>query len=465
MSESVLEHLPARTAGHYCVFPLGVDRKILKLAVPEDFSKQSKEELRILLGREIDFVPHPRRTIEDMIARHYGVGAGVIESLAPQQGKVEEDSDIAVLEHQQDPTITALINELFMDALRARASDIHIEPFERSLRIRYRVDGLLQDARVSSEIRKLAPHLISKIKIMSKLDIGEKRLPQDGRIKIRQKNEELDLRVSVLPSSFGEAVVIRILKPLQLLELQDLGFEAEKIGEIRELLQKPHGVVLVTGPTGSGKTTTLYSCLKELNGTERKIITIEDPVEYKLHGVLQMQVNPKIDFTFARALRSILRHDPDCIMIGEIRDGETAEIAIRSALTGHLVFSTIHTNDAPSAVTRLVEMGIEPYLVAQALEGVVAQRLVRKFCYQCQGEYSADCIVCGGAGFHGRLAVSEIMTVTDEIRDLVLEKKTGSVLRQCAVKNGMTGLFEDGMLKVRRKMTDEKEIRRAVPSA
>jgi type II secretory ATPase GspE/PulE/Tfp pilus assembly ATPase PilB-like protein len=461
--KKVLEMIPARVASHYCVIPVGVEEGVLKLAVPHDMEREHKADIRVMLGFEPYFVSAGRSEIEEMILKCYGVGAGVIETLTEQDRSESGPSDSEDMNRDKDSTIITLVNELFLDALKSRASDIHIEPFEKSLRIRYRVDGLLRDARISDKIRVLAPNLTSRIKIMAKLDIGEKRLPQDGRIKIKHKTGELDLRVSVLPSSFGEAIVVRILKPLELLDLQDLGFDEKGVGGIRELLKKPHGVVLVTGPTGSGKTTTLYSCLRELNQVERKIITVEDPVEYKLPGIIQMQVSPKIDFTFSKALRAILRHDPDCIMIGEIRDAETAEIAIRSALTGHLVFSTLHTNDAPSAVTRLVEMGVEPYLVASALEAVIAQRLVRRRCLHCRGEQaSPTCEKCGGTGFHGRVAISETMAMNEEIKDLVLEKKTGSVIRKAAVNNGMTSLYEDGLNKAKKGLTSQDEIRRII---
>ncbi len=445
--QEALDKISARIASHFCVVPLGFEKGLRKLAAPPDLGRDERADLRVMLGLEPHYVTTERAKIEELITQCYGVGAGVIENLAGGDSEEADSKDFEVIDGQKDGSIITLLNELFLDALKYRASDIHIEPFERSLRIRYRVDGLLQEAKTSERIRLLGPHLVSRVKIMAKLDIGEKRLPHDGRIKIKHKEGELDLRVSVLPSSFGEAVVIRILKPLELLRLEQLGFGQKDMDSMRALLRKPHGVVLVTGPTGSGKTTTLYSCLRELNQMERKIITIEDPVEYKLPGIIQMQAHHKIDFGFAKALRAILRHDPDCIMIGEIRDGETAEIAIRSALTGHLVFSTLHTNDAPSAVTRLVEMGVEPYLVASALQGVIAQRLVRRK---------------NGQGFFGRLAVSEIMPVNDRIRDLVLERKTGSVIRSAAVENGMTTLYEDGLKKVQAGLTTLEELERMV---
>jgi type II secretory ATPase GspE/PulE/Tfp pilus assembly ATPase PilB-like protein len=460
----ILSEIPARIAVHYGVMPLGVEKSVLQVGIPTDMTRASREELKILLGREVELIPASRTELNELISQFYGMGAGVIESLTQDQSLEEGKSDSEIIDQdkKEDATMTRLVNELFMDAIRCRASDIHIEPFERALRIRYRVDGLLQQARVSDQIRMLAAHLISRIKIMAKLDIGEKRLPQDGRIKIKQKNEELDLRISVLPSSYGEAVVIRILKPLQLLEMTDLGFEDMGLEKIRKLIKKPNGIILITGPTGSGKTTTLYSLLRELNQIERKIITVEDPVEYKLPGIVQMQTHSKIDFTFAKALRSILRHDPDCIMIGEIRDSETAEIAIRASLTGHLVLSTLHTNDAPSAVTRLIEMGIQPYLVASSVEAVMAQRLVRRVCPDCSPSPSQECRKCLGSGFYGRIAIYELMVMDAAIRERLAEKASSDVIREIALKSGMKSLWGDGIQKVKLGLTAKDEIERVV---
>ncbi len=433
ISESLLQEVRPRIAFHYSVLPLGRENGRLKLAAPPDLSSQSKEELRTLLGGEIEFVPFERSQIGVLIEKHYGVGAGTIEALTNEKEEEEkEGGELIDQNKKEEATITKLVNELLLDALKHRASDIHIEPFEKNFRIRYRVDGLLVEARVSEKIRLLAPSLISRIKIMASLDIGEKRLPQDGRIKIKSREEELDLRVSVLPSSAGEAIVIRILKPLELLGLEELGFDGEAVAKIRDLLKFPNGMILVTGPTGSGKTTTLYACLKELNSIERKIITIEDPVEYRLPGIIQMQANLKTGFTFARALRSMLRHDPDCLMVGEIRDQETAEIAVRSALTGHLVLSTLHTNDAPSAVTRLLEMGIEPYLVASSLAAVIAQRLVRKLCPPCER--------CAHTGFFGRTAIYELMSISESTRPLILARETAGRIGKQAIQEGMRPL-------------------------
>ena len=356
-----------------------------------------------------------------------------------------------------------LVDMFLKKALDDRASDIHIEPIYDRISIRYRVDGSLYE--LPPPPRDLHLALVSRIKILSKLDIAEKRMPQDGSFSFFYQGRKVDVRVSTIPVVSGEKVVIRILdKRAELMNVKSLGFSPEQLAIFEDKIQKPYGLILVTGPTGSGKSTSLYAALNRRISPKINILTIEDPVEYQINGVNQVQVQSEIGLTFAAGLRAFLRQDPDVILVGEVRDQETAEICIRAALTGHLVFSTIHTNDAPSAVTRLVEMGVEPYLVAQALEGVVAQRLVRKFCGRCENKSPAGCAICSGTGFQGRLAVSEIMRVNDEIRDLVLEKRTGSVLRRAAIQNGMKGLFEDGMLKVKNKRTSEKEIQRVVPA-
>lgn len=464
-SEDVLRLVPSSVAAHYSVFPLRFSENTLCLAASPVLSGEDKETLRVFLGKTLEFILHEKEIINVSVARAYGLGAHMVADLT-QERELSQDEEVIDLKPSQGTEESGLIewvNGLLEDAVMKRASDIHIEPFENMLRIRYRVDGLLQEAHMPQKIHALAQPLISRFKIMSKLDIGERRLPQDGRIKIKTKSEFLDLRISVVPSAFGEAIVIRILKPLELLHMHDLGFESKITTKLNKLIQKPHGVILITGPTGSGKTTTLYACLKELNAIERKIITIEDPIEYRLPGILQMQVNMKAGLTFARALRSILRHDPDSIMIGEIRDSETAEIAIRSALTGHLVLSTLHTNDASSAATRLIEMGIEPYLVAASLRGVLAQRLVRRFCADCQSANNkSDCERCGGKGFYGRIAVSELMVVDPVMEDLILSGAEGSVLRKAAIQSGMESLYDDGLSKVQNRRTSLEEVERII---
>lgn len=457
ISKETLEKIPARVAAHYGVLPVSYDGGRLQVAATGDMSRQAREELRVVLHEEIDFQTVDASDLIGAISRYYGIGAGTIEKLTEGHA----GSETAALEGEnidgsdaEEATVQKLVNELLADAMRQRASDIHIEPFGNVFRIRYRVDGLLREAKVPEQIRLLASAIISRVKIMAHLDIGEKRLPQDGRIKVQQQGKELDLRVSILPSSFGEAIVIRILKSLELLALDELGFEDQALAWFKSVFKLPHGLILVTGPTGSGKTTTLYASLKELNSMERKIITIEDPIEYKLPGIVQMQTHNKIGFDFAKALRAMLRHDPDCLMVGEIRDKETAEMAVRSALTGHLVFSTLHTNDAASSVARLIEMGIEPHLIASALTGVVAQRLVRKSCPPCEK--------CGGSGYFGRTVVYEIMPVSEAVRQAILEKASAARLKQILSDEGMSEMREIGTHKVQAGQTSEEEVARVM---
>jgi general secretion pathway protein E/type IV pilus assembly protein PilB len=369
------------------------------------------------------------------------------------------------------------------DAIELRASDIHLEPFEDELRIRYRIDGVLQEVPVPAQIKRFQPAIVSRVKILSHLNIAEKRLPQDGRIKIRIDDGEVDIRVSVIPMLHGEAVVLRLLRQNATLRgMEELGMDMREVKSFRRILGLPHGIVLVTGPTGSGKTSTLYTALNEINDAVRKIITIEDPIEYQLKGVNQIQVSEKAGLTFARGLRSILRHDPDVILVGEIRDQETAQIAVQSSLTGHLVFSTLHTNDAPGALTRLVDMGVEPYLVASSLEAVLAQRLVRVLCERCKEEdtspatqtfktqlgwpadarifRAAGCRECRQTGYFGRHAIFEWMDATNEIRTMVLKNCSADEIRVAARRAGMRALSEDGWRLVRLGVTTPEEVLR-----
>ncbi|NDD40643.1 MAG: type II/IV secretion system protein, partial [Verrucomicrobia bacterium] len=367
------------------------------------------------------------------------------------------------------------------DAIELRASDVHLEPFEDEFRIRYRIDGDLQEVPVPPSLKRFQPAIVSRVKILSHLNIAEKRVPQDGRIKIRVDTHEVDIRVSIIPMLHGEAVVMRLLRQNSKLRgMSDLGMNHRELECFRRVVQLPHGIILVTGPTGSGKTSTLYTALNEINDHIRKIITIEDPVEYQLKGVNQIQVNEKSGLTFARGLRSILRHDPDVVLIGEIRDQETAQIAVQASLTGHLVFSTLHTNDAPGALTRLVDMGVEPYLVASSLEAVLAQRLVRVLCPNCKqvddsptaAAYktklgiplnhkifkSVGCRECRNTGFHGRNAIFEWMDTNVEIRQLILENTSTDKLRDAAIRDGMRTLAEDGWRLVRQGVTTVEEV-------
>jgi general secretion pathway protein E len=377
--------------------------------------------------------------------------------------------------------VIRLVNLIITRAIETRASDIHFEPFEDQFRVRYRIDGVLHD--VESPPKRLQAAIVSRVKIMAKLNIAERRLPQDGRIMLRVKGKEIDFRVSSVPTIHGESIVLRILdKSSIVLDIQKLGFPEDTLEGFGELIERPHGIILVTGPTGSGKTTTLYCVLGKINSPEKKIITVEDPVEYQLKGVNQIQVKPAIGLTFANALRSIVRQDPDVILIGEIRDAETAEIAIQSALTGHLVLSTLHTNDAPSAITRLIDMGMEDFLLSSTIIGILAQRLVRVACPYCQEPYSPDpailremkvdagnladlniievkgCENCSHTGYWGRAGIFEFLHVTDDIQRLILEKRDSNVIREAARKNGMRTLREDGWLKVKKGMTTISEV-------
>jgi general secretion pathway protein E/type IV pilus assembly protein PilB len=438
-----------------------------------------------MTGLKLKPVLAPREAIEREMKKRLGVGADTIDTLdeetafevVDEDGAEDTDLDSAA----EDASIIRFVNQVLKDAIELRASDIHLEPFEDELRIRYRIDGVLQEVPVPAQVKRFQPAIVSRVKILSHLNIAEKRLPQDGRIKIRIEESEVDIRVSVIPMLHGEAVVMRLLRQNSKLRgLNTLGMDKRETDCFKRVLELPHGIVLVTGPTGSGKTSTLYTALNEINDAVRKIITIEDPVEYQLKGVNQIQVSEKAGLTFARGLRSILRHDPDVILIGEIRDQETAQIAVQASLTGHLVFSTLHTNDAPGAVTRLVDMGVEPYLVASSLESVLAQRLVRVLCKHCKQEdhsptakafkaqigipasitiyRSVGCRECRNTGFFGRHAIFEWMDADNEIRQLILKNGSTDLVRDAARRGGMRTLAEDGWRLVRLGITTVEEV-------
>ena len=438
-------------------------------------------DVRVLYGKE--------ESINWTIEQHYGSGVTSMEkiiedmdSLPEYRAEDEEDIDHLRDMASEGPVIR-LVNLVITRAIELRASDIHFEPFEGQFRVRYRVDGVLHD--VESPPKRLQAAIVSRVKIMAKLNIAERRLPQDGRIMLRVKGKEVDFRVSSVPTIYGESIVLRILdKDSILLDIGKLGFPEDTLIGFNDLIQKPHGIILVTGPTGSGKTTTLYCALEKINSSEKKIITVEDPVEYQLRGINQIQVKPSIGLTFANALRSIVRQDPDVILIGEIRDTETAEIAIHSALTGHLVLSTLHTNDAPSAITRLIDMGMEDYLLSSTIIGILAQRLVRVACPFCRTPHSPNpvilkemkaegqrlanlnifevkgCEKCSNTGYWGRSGIFEFLEITDGIRRLILEKKDSTIIKEMARKNGMRTLREDGWLKVKQGRTTISEVLR-----
>lgn len=405
-----------------------------------------------------------------------------MESIPEYQAEDEENVDNLRNMASEGPVIR-LVNLVITRAIETRASDIHFEPFEDQFRVRYRIDGVLHD--VESPPKRLQAAVVSRVKIMAKLNIAERRLPQDGRIMLRVKGKEIDFRVSTVPTIHGESIVLRILdKSSIVLDIEKLGFPKDTLVEFEALVQRPHGIILVTGPTGSGKTTTLYCVLEKINSPEKKIITVEDPVEYQLRGINQIQVKSTIGLNFSSALRSIVRQDPDVILIGEIRDSETAEIAIQSALTGHLVLSTLHTNDSPSAITRLIDMGMEDFLLSSTIIGILAQRLVRVVCPHCQQPYIPDpailremkiegqdltgfhivnvkgCEACSNTGYWGRAGIFEYLKITDDIQKLILEKKDSTVIKEVARKNGMRTLREDGWLKVKQGLTTISEVLR-----
>jgi len=469
------------------LLPLRVVDGVVEVALNRLFATPGLDSLRAVSDLEFQPVLAPAEALQREIKKHLGVGADTLNLLEQEEGfqVVSEDrEDSGDLDKAaEDASIIRFVNQVLGDAISLRASDIHVEPFEHELRIRYRIDGLLQEVPVPTQIKRFQPAIVSRIKILSNLDIAEKRVPQDGRIKIRVKASEVDIRVSVIPMLHGEAVVMRLLRQgTGVIGLETLGMAERERSLFTQVLDMPHGIALVTGPTGSGKTTTLYSALHQINDAVRKIITIEDPVEYQLKGINQIQVAEKAGLTFARGLRAILRHDPDVVLIGEIRDRETAQIAVQASLTGHMVFSTLHTNDAPGALTRLVDMGVEPYLVASSLEAVIAQRLVRVLCPDCkEPDTSArttalrerveplrsatifaakGCRNCRMTGYTGRRAVFEVMTMSSALREILLRGGSSIEIKNAARREGMRTLLEDGWRVVKEGATTPSEVMR-----
>jgi len=481
----LLSLFPARILLKEELLPLRRLNGTVEIATSRLFATQGIDALKTLTGLNLKPVLASSEAIQREMKKRLGVGADTIGTLDEEKGfeVVDEDGEDTNLDGagEDEASIIRFVNQVLKDAIELRASDIHLEPFEDEFRIRYRIDGVLQDIPVPAQLKRFQPAIVSRVKILSHLNIAEKRLPQDGRIKIRIEDSEVDIRVSVIPMLHGEAVVMRLLRQNSTLRgMEELGMDQRELDCFRRVLQMPHGIILVTGPTGSGKTSTLYTALHEINDAVRKIITIEDPVEYQLKGVNQIQVSEKAGLTFARGLRSILRHDPDVVLIGEIRDQETAQIAVQASLTGHLVFSTLHTNDAPGALTRLVDMGVEPYLVASSLEAVLAQRLVRVLCKHCQQPdhspttkalkvqlgipagtilyRSVGCRECRNTGFHGRHGIFEWMDSDNEIRQLILKSASSDQIRDAARKAGMRTLAEDGWRLVRLGITTVDEV-------
>ncbi len=489
---TLMQQIPLTFARQHKLIPIRRQEGSILVATSNPFDVQPLDDVSQLLHAPVDTVVSTEREIIGALNRLYDsdsqTAAKVIEDLDTEDmgrlaHNLEGPQDL--LDHDSEAPIIQLVNLILSQAVQDRASDIHIEPFERSLKVRYRIDGVLHEV-LEPNIR-LQAAITSRLKIMADLNIAEKRLPQDGRIAIRVRNKEIDIRVSVLPTAFGERIVLRLLdKSDALRELEDIGFHPDMLQLYVRLIQRSHGIILVTGPTGSGKSTTLYGTLQRINAAEINIITVEDPIEYQLSGVGQTQVNPKIDLTFANGLRSILRQDPDIIMIGEIRDRETAEIAIQASLTGHLVFSTLHTNDAASAVTRLLDMGIEPFLISSSVLALMAQRLVRVLCFTCREPIAPDaatlreigltpesyaqsngqlfrasgCDACRGTGYRGRTGIYELLPLDDTIRPLIMQSTNAGTIRTAAIQQGMRTLLQDGAHKVLQGITTTEELLR-----
>lgn len=479
-----IKKIPAKVVAHYKVIPIECKEDTLTIASTNPLNIQVLDDISLMCGLKVKSVLASQKEINDAIRKYYGLGAETIEQMMDSVEDIQEieekTTDIHMLD--SEASIGKFINQLLLEAHQNRATDIHIEPFEDELKVRYRIDGILYDAKVPANIKHFKDSISSRIKIISNLNIAEKRLPQDGRFKIRINKVDLDLRVSFLPTPFGESIVIRLLSSTKLYNLFELGLSKEEAKVLDGFIQKPHGIIFLTGPTGSGKTTTLYSCLSRINQIDKKIITIEDPIEYQLNGITQIQIHPTIGLSFAAGLRSMLRHDPDIMMVGEVRDSETADITIQVALTGHLVFSTLHTNDAASAVTRLLDMGIEPYLIASSVLCFIAQRLIRLICPFCKQAVKVSddilkelgvtikdvegvvfyegqgCNQCNFTGYQGREGIYEFLPIQEDIRDLILSRSSASQIKNKAVSLGMKSLRQRGWDKVKAGVTTPSEV-------
>jgi type II secretion system protein E len=487
----VLEIIPNKAVFQYKVVPLSVKDGVLQVVTADPFRPGLVDALRLASGKRIRFALCAEADIDKAIRQFYGVGGETIERMM-QDDRIEVAPDLDHLEKadlgelDEEASVMKFVNQIIWQAYEDQATDIHFEPMEKDLRIRYRVDGMLVQTPVPPQLKRFQSAILTRIKVMANMDIAEKRLPQDGRIGLRIRGTDIDIRVSTMPTTYGESVSLRLLmNNANLLNLGKLGLVPEDEELVNKLINRPHGIILVTGPTGSGKSTTLYASLRTINTIDQRIITTEDPIEYEMPGINQVQIKPEIGLNFAMTLRHILRQDPDVIMIGEIRDKETAEIAIQAALTGHLVFSTLHTNDAASGFTRLLDMGIEPFLVASSIEAMIAQRLVRRLCPKCkrprnleqdflrsvgfpsekykEGQLweAAGCENCRGSGYRGRLGIYEILTVTDRIRPLINNRETASRIKNEALKAGMRTLRDDGWAKCLAGLTTIEEVVRA----
>ena len=486
---AVIKAVPAKFTSHYKFMPIKLQNNILTIGLTDPLDIQKLDDIKLVLGYDIDPVLSTEEDVLDAIKRYYGIGAATIEGMISkgETGRSKtalDDKTQDIGAGTEEASIIKFVNQLLVQAYKDHVTDIHIEPFEDELKVRYRIDCILYDATIPPSIKHFQSSIVSRIKIMANMDIAERRLPQDGRIKVRIGTNDLDMRVSVLPTPHGESVDIRLLSTAMLYSLEKLGLLKDGLTALGELINRPHGIIFVTGPTGSGKTTTLYACLNKINSKEKKILTIEDPIEYQLKGITQIQVNPKIGLSFATGLRSMLRHDPDIMMVGEVRDYETAEIAIRVSLTGHLVFSTLHTNDASGGITRLLDMGVEPYLVSSSVESFIAQRLVRIVCNKCKVKIkpSAElakefkiskkelqkttiyqgkgCKACKFTGFKGRTAIYEVLVMNEALRSMALKRASADEIKEKAISLGMRTLRDDGWTKIKMGLTTPSEVLR-----
>ena len=481
-----LTRLPASAVYQYNVLPFKTDGTSLTIVTSDPFDTAAADGLRLVAGCPIKTALAPKEEVEKAVKKYYGVGADAIEKMI-EDGRYSVDEDIGAMtkidvnEMGEEASIVKFVNQIIAEADRQGATDIHIEPQETELRIRYRIDGMLHKVDVPPQLNRLKSAIISRIKVMANLDIAEKRLPMDGRIGIRIAGQDIDIRVSTMPAAYGESISLRLLaKSGNFVKMDDLGFNERDYSVVSKIIHRPNGIFLVTGPTGSGKSTSLYSFLSEVNKIDVRIMTAEDPIEYHMAGINQVQMQSEIGMTFARALRAFLRQDPDIIMVGEIRDRETAEIAINASLTGHMVFSTLHTNDAAGAFPRLIDMGVEPFLIASAVAGVMGQRLCRRLCPQCKKEvpldmkyYSLDtppekntvfepagCDVCTRTGYKGRRALFEVLEVDEDIEGAIVRRENATQIRNISLSKGMKTLREDGWAKVFAGVTSVKEILR-----
>ena len=483
----ILEKVPTKAVFQYNVIPVGVENGTLRVATSEPFRPGLADSLRLASGLRVKFALSPAADIEKAAKKFYGVGADTLDRLiADNQIDLDAETGPAIGDLSnldQDASVVKFVNQIIWECHHDRGTDIHIEPMETDLRIRYRIDGVLHPTPLPPQMKRFQSAIISRIKVMAGMDIAEKRLPQDGRISLRVKGEEIDVRVSTMPTVYGESVSLRLLmRSSGMYGMDKLGLFKDDEEILGRLIRRPHGILLVTGPTGSGKSTSLYAWLHTINSVDKRILTVEDPIEYEMAGINQIQMKPEIGLTFAVGLRHILRQDPDVIMVGEVRDQETADIAIRAALTGHLVFSTLHTNDAAGGVTRLVDMGIEPFLVASSVEALVAQRLVRRLCPKCKRPWTVDmsflesigfpisklltgticepvgCEECRGTGYAGRTGIYEILLISDIIRQMIVERRSAADIKLHALEHGMRTLRMDGWRKVLAGVTTLEEV-------